>query len=57
MVGTLAIARGAARGNPAVSDQVLQASRRVLDELMLADTDEQPPVRTTTRPVAVKSIS
>ena len=57
MVGTLAVARGAAKGNPAVSDQVLQASRRVLDELMLADTDERRPVLPSARPAAVKSIS
>jgi TetR/AcrR family transcriptional repressor of nem operon len=36
MIGGLAVARGAARGNPAVSEQVLQAARRQLDELMLA---------------------
>jgi TetR/AcrR family transcriptional repressor of nem operon len=36
MVGGLAVARGAAKGNPAVSEQVLQATRRMLDELMLA---------------------
>lgn len=35
MVGGIAIARGAAKGNPAVSEQVLEATRRLLDELML----------------------
>jgi TetR/AcrR family transcriptional repressor of nem operon len=34
MIGSMAVARGTAKGNPAVSEQVLQASRRVLDELM-----------------------
>ena len=34
LVGSLAVARGAAKGNPAVSDQVLAATRRVLDDLM-----------------------
>ena len=57
MIGTLAVARGAARGNPAVSDQVLQASRRVLDELMLTDTGDRRPVLASSRPSAVKSIS
>ena len=36
LIGTLAVARGAAKGNPAVSDQVLAATRRVLDDLMCA---------------------
>jgi TetR/AcrR family transcriptional repressor of nem operon len=36
IIGSLAVARGAAKGNPAVSEQVLQAARRQLDELMLA---------------------
>ena len=34
MIGSLAVARGAAKGNPAVSEQVLQATRQVLDDLM-----------------------
>lgn len=36
MVGSLAIARGAAKGNPAVSEQVLHAARDLVDELMRA---------------------
>lgn len=36
MIGSLAVARGAAKGNPAVSEQVLAAARRQVDELMLA---------------------
>jgi TetR/AcrR family transcriptional regulator, transcriptional repressor for nem operon len=35
MIGSLAIARGAARGNPQVSEQVLKATRTLVDELML----------------------
>ena len=46
MIGSLAVARGAAKGNPAVSEQVLAAARRQLDELMLtpepAGVDERP---------------
>jgi TetR/AcrR family transcriptional repressor of nem operon len=46
MIGSLAVARGAAKGNPAVSEQVLLAARRQLDELMLvpapARVDERP---------------
>jgi len=34
LVGSLAVARGAAKGNPAVSDQVLAAARRMLDDVM-----------------------
>lgn len=36
MIGSLSIARGAAKGNPALSEQVLKAARQMLDELMLA---------------------
>ena len=36
MIGCMAVARGTAKGNPAVSEQVLKAARRMLDELMLA---------------------
>jgi TetR/AcrR family transcriptional repressor of nem operon len=36
MIGSLAVARGAAKGNPAVSEQVLQATRHLVDELMRA---------------------
>jgi TetR/AcrR family transcriptional repressor of nem operon len=35
LVGSLAMARGAARGNPALSEQLLRARRRLVDELML----------------------
>jgi len=35
MVGSMAVARGAAKGNPALSEQVLKATRHMLDELML----------------------
>lgn len=48
MIGSLAVARGAAKGNPAVSEQVLQAARRHLDELML----EPAPSRVDDRPAA-----
>lgn len=37
MIGSLAVARGAAKGNPALSEQVLKAARTVLDQLMVAD--------------------
>jgi TetR/AcrR family transcriptional repressor of nem operon len=57
MIGTLAVARGAAKGNPAVSDQVLQASRRLLDELMLSRPDSLRPDLAPARPAPVKSIS
>jgi TetR/AcrR family transcriptional repressor of nem operon len=36
MIGGLAVARGAAKGNPVLSEQVLKATRALLDELMLA---------------------
>lgn len=36
LIGSLAVARGAAKGNPAVSEQVLAAARRHVDELMCA---------------------
>jgi TetR/AcrR family transcriptional repressor of nem operon len=36
MVGGLAVARGAAKGNPAMSEQLLKATRQMLDELMLS---------------------
>ena len=36
MIGSLAVARGAAKGNPAVSEQVLRATRHLVDELMRA---------------------
>lgn len=36
LVGSLTVARGAAKGNPAMSEQVLAAARRMVDELMLA---------------------
>jgi TetR/AcrR family transcriptional regulator, transcriptional repressor for nem operon len=36
MIGSIAIARGAAKGNPQVSEQVLKAARAMIDELMLA---------------------
>jgi len=35
IVGGLAVARGAAKGNPAMSEQLLKATRQMLDELML----------------------
>jgi TetR/AcrR family transcriptional repressor of nem operon len=40
LVGTLTVARGAAKGNPAVSEQVLAAARKLVDELMLAPRDD-----------------
>lgn len=36
MIGGLAVARGAAKGDPALSEQVLRATRAVLDQLMQA---------------------
>jgi len=36
LIGGLAVARGAAKGNPAVSEQVLRATREMIDVLMLA---------------------
>ena len=48
LIGSLAVARGAAKGNPAVSEQVLLAARRQLDELMLVPE----PVRVDDRPAA-----
>jgi len=50
--GSLAVARGAAKGNPAVSEQVLQAARSVLDELMLAHPHARAPARRDDRPAA-----
>lgn len=35
MIGSIAIARGAAKGNPQVAEQVLKAARAKIDELML----------------------
>jgi TetR/AcrR family transcriptional repressor of nem operon len=35
MIGSVAIARGTAKGNPQLSDQVLKATRRLLDDMML----------------------
>jgi TetR/AcrR family transcriptional repressor of nem operon len=48
LIGSLAVARGAAKGNPAVSEQVLAAARHHLDELMLAPA----PARVDDRPAA-----
>jgi len=39
LIGGLAVARGAAKGNPEVSEQVLKATRVMIDELMLAGGD------------------
>lgn len=36
MIGSIAVARGAAKGNPQISEQVLKAARALIDELMLA---------------------
>jgi TetR/AcrR family transcriptional repressor of nem operon len=36
LVGSMTVARGAAKGNPAVSEQVLAAARRLVDEMMRA---------------------
>jgi TetR/AcrR family transcriptional repressor of nem operon len=35
MIGSLAVARGTAKGNPALSEQLLKAARAMLDEMML----------------------
>ena len=48
MIGSLAVARGAAKGNPAVSEPVLLAARRQLDELMFVPE----PARMDDRPAA-----
>jgi TetR/AcrR family transcriptional repressor of nem operon len=48
LIGSLAVARGAAKGNPAVSEQVLAAARRHVDELMRA----RPPAAADERPAA-----
>jgi TetR/AcrR family transcriptional repressor of nem operon len=45
MIGSLAVARGAAKGNPAVSEQVLRASRDMLDDLMLVHANDARPAR------------
>lgn len=50
LVGIQAVARGTAKGSPALSDHVLQAARRMIDELMMAAP--RPPV-VSTPPVAV----
>ena len=34
LIGSVAVARGAAKGNPALSEQVLKAARVMIDELM-----------------------
>jgi hypothetical protein len=39
------VARGAAQGNPAVSEQVLRASRDMLDDLMLVHANDARPAR------------
>ncbi len=36
MIGSIAISRGTAKGNPQVSEQVLKAARALLDDIMLA---------------------
>ena len=36
MIGSVAISRGTAKGNPQVSEQVLKAARALLDDIMLA---------------------
>lgn len=36
LIGSLAVARGSAKGNPALSEQLLKSTRRLIDELMLA---------------------
>lgn len=50
LIGIQAVARGTAKGNPALSEQVLAAARRTMDELMLATP--RPPV-VSAPPVAV----
>jgi TetR/AcrR family transcriptional repressor of nem operon len=39
MIGGLTVARGTAKGNPALSEQVLKAARAMIDEMMLAGGD------------------
>lgn len=51
LIGIQAVARGTAKGNPALSEQVLQAARRTMDELMMATPHA--PVVNAAPPVAV----
>lgn len=39
MIGSVTVARGVAKANPALSEQVLKAARQLLDELMLGTDD------------------
>jgi len=39
MIGSVTVARGVAKANPVLSEQVLKAARRLLDELMLGTED------------------
>lgn len=39
MIGSVTVARGVAKANPALSEQVLKAARQLLDELMLSTDD------------------
>jgi TetR/AcrR family transcriptional repressor of nem operon len=48
LIGTMAVARGTAKGNPVLSEQVLQAAQQTVEEMMLApaaarDTPSTPP--------------
>jgi TetR/AcrR family transcriptional repressor of nem operon len=36
LIGTMAVARGTAKGNPALSEQLMKATRALVDEMMLA---------------------
>jgi len=42
LIGSVAVARGAAKSNPALAEQVLKAARRMVDELMLAAPPADP---------------
>ena len=52
LIGSVAVARGAAKGNPALAEQVLKAARRIVDELMLA----APPADAAPAPVAAAEV-
>ena len=43
MIGSVTVARGVAKANPVLSEQVLKAARRLLDELMLGTEDGAAP--------------
>jgi TetR/AcrR family transcriptional repressor of nem operon len=42
MIGTISVARGAAKANPALAEQVLKAARQMVDEMMRAAVQSAP---------------